>query len=389
MKYFNNSLLASTLIMTISSITLSSQAPSYAKATEGRPSSVQAVILAAGQGSRLKTGITKMITPICGQPMVLYTIKLLESLHMPITAVIGFQKELVHNAIEQAHIKDLAFAEQTEQLGTGHALLASKETWNADTILVLNGDMPLINAHTITTLLAEHAKNNAAITVATSYNVDPANTYGRIVQEGDLLKIIEKKHFTYAIENYPYVNVGVYVINRSFLEQYLTLIEQNSSTQEFYITDLVEIASRHNLKAITVPLAFDQFYGVNTFQELATVEKIKRDELLHYWMAQGVRFIAPDTVHLDYNVIIGRGTVIYPGVQLLNGTTIGEFCTLMPHAVIDASRLEHSVTIGAHAVIWNESITQGSSVPPLSLRQANTTIEHTFTLNTGMPKQKQ
>lgn len=376
-KIFNTLLLASVFIMTLNTI------------SPAAPSPVQAVVLAAGQGSRLKTGITKMITPICGQPMVLYTIKLLESLHMPITAVIGFQKELVKAAIEQANITDLSFAEQIEQLGTGHALLASKATWHADTILVLNGDMPLIDANTINTLLAEHTKNNAAITIATSYNIDPANTYGRIVQENDIVKIIEKKHFTYSIEEFPYVNVGVYVINRSFLELYLDRVEQNSSTHEFYITDLVEIASRNKLNAVTVPLAFDQFYGVNTFQELATAEEIKRTDLIHYWMAQGVRFIAPRTVHLDYNVVIGRGTVISAGVQLLNGTTIGEFCSLMPHAVVDHSHLENSVTIGAQSVIVDEFIPQGRVVPPLSLVQKTKPLDLIFASDNRAVNQKQ
>lgn len=329
-------------------------------------SSVQAVVLAAGQGSRLKTGITKMITPICGQPMVLYPIKILESLHMPITAIIGYQKELVKNAIEQANIPQLTFAEQTEQLGTGHALLASKNTWHADTILVLNGDMPLITAQTITTLLAYHAQHNAVITVATSYNIDPTNTYGRIVQEHGVIKIIEKKHFTYAIEDYPYVNLGVYAIDRSFLEQYVNHIQQNKSTSEFYLTDLVEIACRNNLTVATISLPFDQFYGVNTFQELATAEEIKRTEFIHHWMAHGVRFIAPKTVHLDYNVTIGRGTIIYPGVQLLQETHIGEFCTVMPHVVIHHSHIQQGTTIGAQSVLCDAFIAQNSLIPPLS-----------------------
>lgn len=351
MKKYTNILLVGIIIMTLNTLSTTT------------PPSVQAIVLAAGQGSRLKTGITKMITPLCGQPMVLYTLKLLTSLHMPITVVIGFQKETVQKAIEQANIADLVFAQQIEQLGTGHALLASKATWTADTILVLNGDMPLINEQTITTLLAEHAKNHAAITIATSYNTDPANTYGRIVQKDNITQVIEKKHFTYAINDYPFVNVGVYVINRSFLEHAINQIPQNNTTHEFYITDLVEIASRNQLKAVTVPLPFDQFYGVNTFQELATVEEIKRTELIHHWMAQGVRFIAPHTVHLDYNVIIGRGTVIYPGVQLFNGTTLGEFCTIMPHAVLDNTHLASHTTIPSHSSIESDIVQHAMRQP--------------------------
>lgn len=324
--------------------------------------SVQAIVLAAGQGSRLKTGITKMITPICGKPMVLYPIHLLESMNIPVTAVIGFQKEAVKTAIDQAQVKNVLFVEQTEQLGTGHALRASKNTWHADTILVLNGDMPLIDATTINTLLTEHAQQKAAITIATSYCVDPANTYGRIVHENGIVKVVEKKHFTHAITDYPDVNVGVYVIDRAFLEQYGQEVEQNYLTHEFYITDLVEIASKHQLNVVTVSLPFDQFYGVNTFQELATVEEKKQAELVHYWMAQGVRFINPRTVYLDHTVTIGRGTVIYPGVQLLQGACIGEFCTLMPHAVIMHSHIQSNTTIDAHSVIIDSLQQTGCSV---------------------------
>ena len=313
--------------------------------------SVQAVVLAAGHGSRLKTGISKMITPICGQPMVVYALKLMEKLGIPMTAVIGYQKESVKIAIESAEISHLNFAEQKQQLGTGHALLASKELWHADNILVINGDMPLLNDDIMQKIITQHLTSHAAITIATSYNVDPANTYGRIVNENGITKIVEKKHFTHAITDFPYVNVGIYLINRAFLEQYCTAIEQNNVTQEFYITDLVEIASKNNLHVATVTFPFDLMYGVNTFQELAHVEQIKRDELIHYWMAQGVRFIVPNTNHLDVNVKIGRGTVIGAGVQLLNGTTIGEFCTIHPYSILDGALIADKAVINPYSMM--------------------------------------
>lgn len=335
--------------------------------------SVQAVVLAAGHGSRLKTGISKMITPICGQPMVLYTLKVLDTMGINTTTVIGYQKELVQSAIEKARMPNIQFAEQTVQLGTGHALLASKNSWHKDTILVLNGDMPLINAATIEKLCESHHKSNAAITIATSYNVDPANTFGRIVMQENIVKIVEKKHFTYNIHDYPQVNVGVYIVDRQFLENYADKVEQNSVTQEFYITDLVEIASRNNLPVVTMEFPFDTFYGVNTFQELAQVEHIKHGEFVHYWMAQGVRFIMPNTNHLDYNVSIGRGTVIYPGVQLFNGTKIGEFCTIKSNAVLDGAAIPDQTTINAFALI------EGSKITSSFMHTQSTEIQSTHT----------
>jgi bifunctional UDP-N-acetylglucosamine pyrophosphorylase/glucosamine-1-phosphate N-acetyltransferase len=328
--------------------------------------SVQAIILAAGQGSRLKTGITKMITPICGQPMVLYPVQLLASLQIPTTVVIGYQKDLVHASIAQAKLNNVSFAEQKEQLGTGHALLAAQTFWTGDTLLVLNGDMPCIDRTTIEKLIAHHTQHNAAITIATSYNTDPENTFGRIVHENGILKIVEKKHFTYSIEQFPYVNVGIYVINRSFVERYAHHIQQNSSTHEFYITDLVALAGEHNLLATSIELPFETCYGVNTFQELAIVEDIKRTQLITYWMNQGVRFIAPHTVHIDHTVILTRGCVIYPGVQLLGNSRIEEFCTIMPHAVVQDSHIDINSLIGAHSVLSDTYIEKNATIAPLS-----------------------
>lgn len=328
--------------------------------------SLEAVILAAGEGSRLKTGITKMITTICGQAMVIYTLRLMNSLGMPITVVIGFQKEAVKRAIDAANIPNIQFAEQHQQLGTGHALLASKNSWVAQNIVVINGDMPLVTPDIINQLCQEHFKNNAAISISTSYNIDPANAFGRIVQEGSHIKIVEKKHFTGDIKDHPYVNAGIYVINRQFLDTFLATVQQNEKTKEFYITDLIEIASNNNLPVVTVPFPFELLNGVNTFGELALVEQIKRDELINHWMTNGVRFIAPHTVHIDLDVTIGRGTVISAGVQLLNGTKIGQFCTIHPHAVLDNATIENNVTIGTHSFIQNETIEKETSLAAFS-----------------------
>jgi bifunctional UDP-N-acetylglucosamine pyrophosphorylase/glucosamine-1-phosphate N-acetyltransferase len=245
-------------------------------------------------------------------------------------------------------------------------LLCSKSTWQADNILVLNGDLPLITADIINTLREEHFKHNAAISIITSYNIDPANAFGRIVQQGNHIKIVEKKHFTYDIKDHPYVNCGVYLINRLFLDSFLDQIKQNNTSKEFYITDLVEIASSNSLPVITVPMPFEPLNGVNTFQELAYAEKIKHDELINYWMTNGVRFIAPDTIHMDYNVKIAKGTVVQAGAQLLNGTTIGEFCTIGAHAVLDNATIQDNATIGANSMLENFVVSKGQHIKACS-----------------------
>lgn len=335
---------------------------------------VQAVILAAGQGSRFKTGITKLISPICGQPMAVYPVKLTQKLSLPTCVIIGYQKEAVKESILKTGVENIEFAEQTQQLGTGHALLACKHLWQKDTLLILNGDMPLITPDIIYQLEQLHRKNNAAISLVVSHNTDPANSFGRIVQNGNQIKIVEKKHFTQSIFDYPLVNAGIYLINRSFIEDYLPTITQNEQTHEFYLTDLVEIASKHNLPIALSEVNFNFVQGINTFKELADVEKIIHNQLIEYWMENGVRFIAPDTITIDKDVTIGKGSIISAGVQLLQGTKIGEFCTIEPHTVLKNCILESATQIGAHSILENVFVTEKKIIDPGTIKNSSHSI---------------
>lgn len=299
---------------------------------------LQAIVLAAGKGSRFKTGKTKLCIPICGKPMVCYTTDLLASFDMPMSIIIGCDREQVKETIIQSGI-NAKFVVQEEQLGTGHALLCSRPTWRADNLLLMNSDMPLITQDILERLINEHTKAHAAISFIVAYNVDPTTAYGRIVRDGNSIRIVEAKHFTYDIRDYPYFNVGIYLINRAFLENFIDKIEINETTQEFYVTDLVELASNNNLPVVTVQADPELVHGVNNFKELAHVEQIIHDQLITTWMLNGVRFILPQTTYLHHDVKIGAGTVIEPGVQLLNGTTIGKNCTIGAHSTLDGATI--------------------------------------------------
>lgn len=235
---------------------------------------IQAIVLAAGQGSRFNTGISKLVTPLCGQPLIIYPLKALASCALSTTVVVGFQKEAVQQCIINASVAPITFVEQQEQLGTGHALLCSRPYWHADNLLVINGDMPLITPDIIQKLCTQHIDQHAAISFVIAHHTDATSGYGRIVQENNKLQIIEKKHFTENIPDHPYINAGIYIINRAFLEQYLPTLQQNTTTHEFYITDLVEIASTHNLTITLLEAPHDSIRGVNTLQELAAVEQL-------------------------------------------------------------------------------------------------------------------
>jgi len=347
---------------------------------------IQAIVLAAGKSSRFKTNTSKLAEKICGQEMILYTTKLLESLHIPTTVVVGHQAELIKTIITSNHPNShypVTFVHQHEQNGTGHALICTREHWTSDTLLVINGDMPLISADIITDLYKQHSANNAAISFVTSHLEDPSiGSYGRVIKTTEpspthnsvsqevnpreIISIVEAKEFTGDPHQPCFINAGIYLIDRSFLEHYNTALEKSPIAQEFYITDLVKIASDANLPVVTTRVPFDHVRGINTLQELWTAEQIKKADIIKHWMDNGVRFSVIYNIQIDINVTIGTGSVIGSGTYLRSGTRIGKNCTIGEFSSITNSVLEDNVTLLSHCVISDSFIGSHASVGPFA-----------------------
>ena len=317
--------------------------------------SVQAVVLAAGGSTRFKTETSKLLASICGQEMILYPVILLEKLGIDTTMVIGFQRDKIVETIGKKTYKP-RFIVQEQQLGTGHALLCTQRNWHTDHILLLNGDMPLISEQIITDLIEQHIAAQAGISFIVSHNTDSSIGYGRLVDRDNTLRIVEAKHFTYKPEEYPLVNAGIYIINRSFLEKYLSEIEQNEVTNEFYVTDLVELANKNNIPVVHIEVPFDALHGVNTLRQLEKAERLKKRELTEYWMARGVRFENPKSVHIDLTVTIEPGSVIGAGVELHGNTHIGKKCIIGSFSILKDARLKDSVRVGSHSTIEKKTV---------------------------------
>lgn len=336
---------------------------------------LQAIILAAGKSSRFGTGSSKLLAPLCGQPMIIYPARLFHDLGIDITVVTGHQKEDVETLLAKHIPSGIQYVHQTEQRGTGHALLCTKHTWNKDHILIINGDMPLVSSEIITQLYAMHIENHAAISFVTTLNPDPSlNNYGRVVSNGVSIKIVEASDFKGVIpHNYP-INAGIYLISKDFLLNYCNALEKNETSNEFYITDLVGIANSASQKICTLNAPFDHVRGINTLQELAHAEQIKRTELMNTWMAKGVRFMMPHTNGIDLAVTIGKGTVIGAGVQLLGTTSIGTHCSIQPFCILENAKLEDNVIIDAHSVIRDSTVHAHAQVGPYAHLRFQTEI---------------
>lgn len=336
---------------------------------------VQAIILAAGKSTRFNTDKTKLAETVCGQAMILYPTKLLAQLNIAITLVVGYQQEIIRNIIKKQHGETIDFVVQEKQEGTGHALACTKALWQKDHILVLNGDVPLITTQTLTSLYEAHRNNNAAMSFVTSYCTDEAaKGYGRVVKNGNSMAIVEAKDFTGDSAQHCFINAGIYLIKRDFLESYIATLNDNNASKEFYITDLVKIASENNLTVTTLQAPFDTIRGINTFQELYKAEEIKRWELIHYWMDNGVRFLNPDHVRIDLMCTIGAGSLIGSGVHITGNSIIGKNCIMSEFSSLENVILEDTVTIHSHSVIKNSFIKSHAEVGPFAHIRSQTTV---------------
>ena len=331
-------------------------------------SSLQAIVLAAGKSSRFRTQATKLSFPLCGQTMILYPVKLLQSLAIPTTIVVGPQKEIIYNIIHQASLPTVSFIEQQEMRGTGHALWSTKTQWTADHILVMNGDMPLVHEQTLKTLIEKHILHNASITFVTAYNADPLlEGYGRIIHHNSTITgIVEAREFNGDTTKHCFINAGIYLFKRSFLEKAIESLSANTTTGEIYITDLIQHANQQQAIIQTVDASFDTIRGINTLKDLSAAESIKRSELIQTWMEQGVHFLAPHHTYIDNDVTLGSGTIIGAGVHILQGSNIGRHCYIDAFSIITKSTLDDRVTILPHCVLHTVTIAQQATVGPFA-----------------------
>jgi bifunctional UDP-N-acetylglucosamine pyrophosphorylase/glucosamine-1-phosphate N-acetyltransferase len=236
--------------------------------------SIQAVVFAAGKSSRFEGELPKLLMPIGGKAMVSYPVNAAADLDIPVTVVVGFENQLVMKAVSQyvpnGHI---TFALQEEQLGTGHALQTTKDFWYADNILVMNGDHPLTSAPLLQKFINAHLTSKADMSILTA-EADASCNYGRIVQENGMTHIVEAVDFQKNPHDYPLVNAGFYLIKRSFLEKNIDALWLHTNKNEYYITDLIEIAQKQGIAVNLVPVALKDVYGVNTVAEFALAEKL-------------------------------------------------------------------------------------------------------------------
>jgi len=322
------------------------------------------VVLAAGEGTRMKSKHPKVSHKLCGKPMVQHVVDCIKNAGIDdIIVVVGHKADEVKACIN-AEVK---FAFQKEQLGTGHAVMCAMNgsDINSDTTLILTGDTPLISCGTIASLISYHNDNNFSGTILTADFENPYG-YGRIIRDsaGNVLKIVEHKDATDEERKVREINSGMYCFNTKELLKAIKSIKNSNAQGEYYLTDVIEIMKNSNLSVGAYKTEDNlEIMGVNSRVQLAEAAQVMRKRIAHRLMSEGVTIIDPGSVYIDMSVSIGRDTIIYPGTVLEGNTSIGEDCIIGPNARIVDGIVHNNVEINNSVVLQSE-VKSGTHIGP-------------------------
>ncbi len=300
---------------------------------------LNAVILAAGFGKRMKSALPKPLHPILGLPMLEYSLRAVAAVtpRSPVV-VIGHGADQIRRAFESR----ARFALQSEQLGTAHALRMAGPLLAGEggMVLLITGDMPLLTAGTLQALVQAQAGNPGPLSLLTVI-LENSHGFGRVIRaaDGSVLEIVEEAQATPEILQIQELNASVYCFEAGWLWSALERVPL-SPKGEYYLTDLVGIAVREGRKVqALVADDPDEALGINTREHLAEAEAVMRRRINTAWMLAGVTLVDPPSVTIEADVRIGADTIIYPGSYLSGPTVIGANCQIGPNATIKNSHL--------------------------------------------------
>ena len=304
--------------------------------------SIKVIVLCAGKGTRMKSEKAKVMHEIMGQPMSKYIYDIAKEIsNQKPLFVVGYKKE----QIEEYFKDNVDYIEQSVQMGTGHAIMITKDNINEeDNVLILCGDTPLIKKETIKRLIDENSKKDAVILTSI---VDNPYGYGRIIKDnkGNFDKIVEEKDATNEQKNIQEINAGMYLVKGNLIKENIEKLTNDNSQKEYYLTDLFELLKKQNKDIANFLIDKQEILGVNSRVQLEEARRIIQDRINLFHMENGVTLINPSSIYIENDVVIGRDTVIYPQNLIAGNTKIGENCIIHSENKILNSIIKDDVVI--------------------------------------------
>ncbi|HTO11428.1 MAG TPA: bifunctional UDP-N-acetylglucosamine diphosphorylase/glucosamine-1-phosphate N-acetyltransferase GlmU [Candidatus Binatia bacterium] len=320
------------------------------------------VVLAAGEGKRMRSRTPKVLHELCGRPLISYPLRLAQTLADRVVLVVGPNADGVRALAGDG----VAIAQQRERLGTGHALLQARQHCPAaGVLLVLAADMPLLLLETIERLLEHHRTSGAAATVLTAV-VERPQGYGRVLRQGGRVKrIVEDRDATDDQKKISEINTSVYCFDARRLWPALAEIKPDNDQGELYLTDVIGLLARAGAKVEAVTVADPvEAMGVNDRKQLAALATIQRRRILDRLMADGVTVLDPASTYVDDTVTIGPDSVVHPQAVIMGATTIGEACIIGAGSHVSDSTLADRVTLKPYSIIETAVIEEEATLGP-------------------------
>lgn len=329
-------------------------------------SNIFAVILAAGQGTRMKSKLYKVLHPVCGKPMVQHVVDHIQTLDVKrIVTVVGHGAEMVKQQLGDKS----EYVLQAEQLGTAHAVQQAEAILSREegTTLVVCGDTPLIRPETMQALFEHHQGKKAKATILTAIAENPTG-YGRILRgdNGQVEQIVEQKDASAEQQLVKEINTGTYCFDNKALFETLKLVKNDNAQGEYYLPDVIEILQKQGeVVEAYVTGDFEETLGVNDRVALSQAEALMRTRINEKHMRNGVTIINPETTYISAEAMIGRDTVIQPGSMIEGTTVIGEDCIIGPNTQIIDSRIGDRTTVHS-SVVRESAVAEDTAIGPFA-----------------------
>ncbi len=332
-----------------------------------------AVVLAAGQGTRMRSRVPKVLHPLCGKIMVAHVVDTTRNAGVTDIVVVVPPDSM---AIREALGDSVRYAVQQSPLGSGDALLSARDSLpRVGEVAVLSGDVPLVPSDSLLQMQSGHASASAKVTLLTA-RVDDPSGLGRIVRgrDGAVRAIVEHADADAGTRAIDEINTGIYIFDADWLWEGLRDVSPSASG-EVYVTDLIEMAAKNGVPVADVMAssAIDVM-GVNDRVQLARAEATLRARIRERWMLDGVTMPDPDAVYIDAAVVLARDTVVMPNTHLLGATTIGEGCEMGPNSVVVDSVIADNCRV-VSSFVAGSRLSEGVSVGPFSNVRDGTVLE--------------
>lgn len=333
---------------------------------------IAAIILAAGKGTRMATPLAKVLHPVAGVPMVQRVIQACkDSGAADVRLVVGHNSQLVKSVVQPLAVNCF---DQIAQLGTADAVKAAHLDTLEGTVLILNGDHPLIQAEDIQKILAQFKTEKAEIAVVTAEVREPGS-FGRVIrQHGKLHSIVEAKDASHETLKIKEINTGFYVVTAEALQDLIPKIKNLNAQKEYYLTDLISLGLEEGYRVTAIKGEPHVAIGVNTQEELAKATRLAFRRKAKELMADGVMILDPRKTYIEDTVCVGPATVIYPGAYLRGKTEVGSFCAIEPNCYIFDCDIGDSVQVKAGTYMEHSNLHDHVSVGPYARLRPETEI---------------